>query len=322
MQSLKIGASAQMLPLVVTYGGNLLATPYIVGQLGLRDFGVWAMTGAIAQYAALLDLGAARAANRYVALFHARGEAEKDRSVVGICVTLALGLGAMLGMIAFIFGGIAEKVLRTGDSSLTRLLLLCSVTILTCGLLARVLAAASIGRGRQLPANIGMAVSGAAQLLGGVVGLAFAATLRSFAFGTAVGAAIGLCAVAIAIVIDEGRITIGRPRVALTREIIVFGVNSQVAGAADVVLYQSGKLIAGIVIGPAAAGAYELGIRLIQGVQAFGGAAAVAINTHLTRAYATGGMSGILEQYSRRTLSFQVEMAGTSRLLRCTALAR
>ena len=115
------------------------------------------------------------------------------------------------------------------------------------------------------------------------------------------GAAIGLCAVVVVIVIDEGRITIGRPRVALAREILVFGMKSQVAGAADVVLYQSGKLIAGIVIGPAAAGAYELGIRLIQGVQAFGGAAAVAINTHLTRAYATAGMGGIREQYSRLT---------------------
>ena len=78
-------------------------------------------------------------------------------------------------------------------------------------------------------------------------------------------------------------------------------MKSQVAGAADVVLFQSGKLIAGIVIGPAAAGAYELGIRLIQGVQKFGGAAAVAINTHLTRAYATAGISGILAQYSRLT---------------------
>ena len=192
MQSLKIGAIAQILPLAASYGVNLLATPYVVGQLGLRDFGVWAMTGAIAQYAALLDLGAARAANRYVALFHARGEAEKDRSVVGICVTAALGLGALLYVTAFFSADIAEKVFHTGDSALTRFLLLCSVTILTCGLLARVLAMASIGRGRQLPANIGLAVLGAAQVLGGVVGLVSGTTLRSFAFGTAVGAAIGL----------------------------------------------------------------------------------------------------------------------------------
>ncbi len=104
-----------------------------------------------------------------------------------------------------------------------------------------------------------------------------------------------------AIVIDEGRITIGRPRMSMAREIIGFGVKSQALGASDVVLFQSGKLIAGIVIGPAAAGAYELGIRLVQGVQAFGSAASVAITTHLTRAYATDGMAAIRSQYARLT---------------------
>jgi O-antigen/teichoic acid export membrane protein len=301
VQSLRVGATSQILPLLASYGLNLLATPYVVSKLGLHDFGIWAMTGAMAQYAALLDMGAARAAQRFVALFHARGETEKDRAVVGICVTLALGLGAVLGTIAFCGADLAQTVLHTGDSALTRFLLLCSVCILTCGLVARVLAAASFGRGRQLPPNIGLALLGASQLTGGVTALAIEGTLRGFAIGTASGAVVGLCVVAIVIYFDEGRITIGRPRIDLAREIVVFGVHSQVAGAADVVLYQSGKLIAGIVIGPAAAGAYELGIRLIQGVQAFGGAVSVAINTHLTRAYATAGIDGIREQFSRLT---------------------
>jgi O-antigen/teichoic acid export membrane protein len=301
VQSLKAGASSQILPLIVSYGLNLLATPFIVRQLGLHDFGIWAMTGAMAQYASLLDLGASRAANRYVALFHARGETDKDRAVVGICLTFVVGLGAALYAVAFLGAGIAEKVLHTDDLALTRFLLLCSVTVLACGLVARVLASASFGRGRQLPPNIGLALLGAAQLISGVVALTLDPTLHNFARGTAVGAVIGLCALVLVIVIDEGRITIGRPRAGLAREIIVFGVHSQVAGAADIVLYQSGKLIAGVVIGPAAAGAYELGIRLVQGVQAFAGAAAVAINTHLTRAYATAGMGEIREQYARLT---------------------
>jgi O-antigen/teichoic acid export membrane protein len=301
VQSLKVGATAQMLPLLVSYGLNLVATPYIVGQLGLRDFGIWAMTGALAQYAALLDLGAARAANRYVSIFHARDETEKDRAVVGICVSVAIGLGAVVCVFALLCAGMVEKLFHTGDSALTRFLLLCSAAILACGLLARVLAAASFGRGRQLPPNIGLAMLGGTQVVCGVVALTLETSLRSFALGTAIGAAVGLSAVITVIVVDEGRITIGRPRMDLAREIISFGMKSQVAGAADVVLYQSGKLIAGIVIGPSAAGAYELGIRLIQGAQAFGGAASVAINTHLTRAYATAGMNGIRDQYARLT---------------------
>jgi O-antigen/teichoic acid export membrane protein/glycosyltransferase involved in cell wall biosynthesis len=301
VQSLRVGAFAQVLPLIAGYGLNLLATPYVVSRLGLHDFGVWAMTGAIAQYAALLDLGASRAVNRYVALFHARGDGDGDRAVVGICVSAVFALSAGFGMFAFLLPGVPEKILRTGDPALTRYLLLCSVAILTCGLLARVLAGASFGRGRQVPANIGLAVLGITQVTGGVVALTFAANLRTFALGTVAGAVVGLCAVLGAIILDEGRLTIGRPRIAMAREIIGFGVKSQALGAADVVLFQSGKLIAGIVVGPAAAGAYELGIRLVQGVQAFGSAASVAITTHLTRAYATGGMTAIRLQYSRLT---------------------
>jgi O-antigen/teichoic acid export membrane protein len=301
VQSLSVGATSQILPLLASYGLNLLATPYVVSRLGLHDFGIWALTGAMAQYAALLDMGAARAAQRFVALFHARGETENDRAVVGVCVSLALGLGTVLATIAFFGADLAQAVLHTGDSALTRFLLLCSVCILTCGLVARVLAAASFGRGRQLPPNVGLALLGVLQMTGGVTALAIEGTLRGFAIGTAGGAVVGLCAVALVIYLDEGRITIGRPRIGLTREVVVFGVHSQVAGAADVVLFQSGKLIAGIVIGPAAAGAYELGIRLVQGVQAFGGAVSVAINTHLTRAYATAGMDGIREQFARLT---------------------
>ena len=301
VQSLRIGAIAQVLPLIAGYGLNLLATPYVVYRLGLHDFGVWAMTGALAQYAALLDLGASRAVNRYVALFHARGNADGDRAVVGICVSAVLSLGAGFTLFVLLLPGIPEKVLRTGDPALTRFLLLCSVSILTCGLAARVLAGASFGRGRQVPANIGLAVLGITQVTGGVVALTFSANLHSFALGTVAGAAVGLCAVVGAIVLDEGRITIGPPRMAMAREIIGFGLKSQALGAADVVLFQSGKIIAGIVIGPAAAGAYELGIRLVQGVQAVGSAASVAVTTHLTRAYATDGIAAIQLQYSRLT---------------------
>ena len=175
------------------------------------------------------------------------------------------------------------------------------MTMLICGLLGRALAAASIGRGRYVAANVGLAVLAVAQVVGGVVALAGSPTLRSFALGTAVGAGVGLCAVVATILFDERRIVIGRPKAALAREIMAYGIKVQLLGGADIVMFQSGKLIAGIVIGPAAAGAYELGSRLAQGAQAFGSAASVALTTHLTRAYALGGKAEILAQYSRLT---------------------
>ena len=301
VQTLKLGAAAQMLPLVAGYSVNLLATPYVVIRLGLHDFGIWAITGALAQYLALFDLGVSRAANRYVALFHARGDVENERSVVGVCVTALIGLGCVLYAIPLLIPGLLDRLLQTEDPGLAQFLMVSSVTMLICGLLAKALAAASIGRGRQVPANVGVAVLGVAQVVGGVVALVESPTLRSFAAGTTMGAGVGLCAVVAIILYDERRIVVGPPKAALAREILAFGIKGQLLGATDIVFYQAGKLIAGVVIGPAAAGAYELGIRLVRGVQTFGSAASVALTTHLTRAYAVGGDAAVVAEYARLT---------------------
>jgi O-antigen/teichoic acid export membrane protein len=301
VQSLKLGAAAQIIPLFTGYGINLLATPYIVVRLGLHNFGIWSITGAIAQYAALFDLGVSRAANRYVALFHARGDRENERAVIGICLAALAGLACVLFAIPVLLPGVTDQVLRTGDPALATYLVFCAATMLVCGLLARALAAASIGRGRQVPANIGVGILSVAQVVAGVVALTIDPTLRSFAFGTAVGAGIGLVAVVVIILVDEGRIVVGRPKAALAREILSYGIKGQAMGGADIVMFQAGKLIAGVLIGPAAAGAYELGSRLVLGAQAFGSAASVAVTTHLTRAYAVGGKIEMFAQFARLT---------------------
>jgi O-antigen/teichoic acid export membrane protein len=301
VQSLKLGAATQLLPLIAGYGVNLLATPYVVSRLGLHDFGIWSITGAIAQVAVLFDLGVSRAASRYVALFHARGDTRNERSVLGVCLSVLIGLSGVLYAVPLFIPGFLNQILHTRDVALARFLVVSAMTMLICGLLGRTLAAASIGRGRYMAANIGVAVLAVAQVVGGVVALAGSPTLRSFAVGTAVGAGVGLCAVVATILFDERRIVIGWPKAALAREIIAYGIKVHMVGVADIVMFQSGKLIAGIAIGPAAAGVYELGSRLAQGAQAFGGAASVALTNHLTRAYALGGKAEILVQYSHLT---------------------
>jgi O-antigen/teichoic acid export membrane protein len=301
VQSLKLGAAGMMLPLLAGYGVNLLATPYIVIRLGLHDFGIWAITVAIAQYTGLFDLGACRAVGRYVALFHARGDMQNERSAIGVCLTALIGWSGVLYAIPLLIPGFLNQILHTRDVALAQFLVWSAVTVLICAQLGRALAFGSFGRGRYVAANVGLAVLAVAQTVGGVVALAGSPTLRGFALGTAVGAGAGLCVLVVAILCDERRIVIGRPKAALAREIMAYGIKLQLQGGADVVMFQSGKLIAGIVIGPAAAGAYELGSRLALGAQSFGSAASGVLNVHFTRAYALGGKADILHQYSRLT---------------------
>jgi O-antigen/teichoic acid export membrane protein len=104
-----------------------------------------------------------------------------------------------------------------------------------------------------------------------------------------------------AILIDERRIVIRMPRAALSREILAYGIKSQVAAAGDMLLMQSGKLIAGILIGPTAAGVYELASRLAIGAQVFGAASTGALIPHLTRSYINSGMAGVSREYEQLT---------------------
>jgi len=301
VQPLKVGAIAQMLPLFAGFAANLLATPYIVTKLGLHDFGIWSIVAAIAQYAALSDLGVSRAANRYTALFHARGDVRNERGVAGVCALALAGLICLLYAILPFISGMMDRILRTGDRGLATSLLFAAVTMVVCGLVAKTLAAISIGRGRQVPANIGVAILVVAQVIGGVIALVQSPTLPNFAWGSAAGTGIGLAAVVTIIVFDEGRIPVGRPSTALAREVLAYGMKGQIQGGGEILWFQSGKVIAGVIVGPTAAGVIELGMRLVKGAQSFGSAASVALTTHLTRSYAAGGMAAILAEYPRLT---------------------
>lgn len=300
-QSLKLGAAAQMLPLLAGYSISILTTPYVISRVGLHDFGVWAITGAIAQYAGLLDLGVSRSVNRHVALFRAKGDVKSAGGVLGVAVAALIVLGALLGGLAFLSRNVVDRLLGTGDAEFAALLLESSVAVMIVGLLARVFAAASIGRGRQVSAGVGMAIFSTFQAVGGAAVLIVRPSLGAFAIGTVVGATLGLVAVLAIIVLDERGITISWPRARVTREVLTFGINAQIAGAGDILLLQSGKLIAGLMIGPTAAGIYELANRLAVGTQAFGAAAAPIIMRHLAHGFATSGISAIVTQYEHLT---------------------
>jgi O-antigen/teichoic acid export membrane protein len=294
-----VGASAQTLPVIVGSGANLIATPFVVANLGLTNFGLWALTGAIAQYGVLLDLGLSRAIVRYVALYHTQEDEYKERAVIGGCVMVIVALGCFLMCFPLLIPAQLGHIIGVRDSNLAHTLFITSIVVLITGLLGSMFSGASIGRGRMVAGNIGLTVQRASVVLGGVIAILINPTLACFAVGSAVGGAIGLILVLLAIFVDEHEIRIGRPQAMIMPDLISFGLKAQVMLVAEIAIFQSGKLLAGIIIGPAAAGAYELGSRLALGARAIGTGAAGVLTAHLTRGYALNGEAGIRRDYAR-----------------------
>lgn len=300
--NLRVNTVAQALPLLSGYGLNLLATPLVVTQLGLPGFGVWAMTGALAQYGALFDLGVTRSVMRYVAFHHARDEPDAEREVLGVAVLMLAAVGLVLFATCWLLAPAILSLIRAADVEQLRTLLICAVTILLAVLSAKVLVAAAFGRGRMVAGNAALAVQSTLTVLGGAgYLLTTGSTLSGFGVASAAGAAAGTAIVALVMKVTEGTLSVGWPNRARAREVLSFGVKGQATLVADLVVFQSDKLVIGAIAGPAFAGAYELGNRLALGLRALGGLVSNSLTPSLTASYSQRGLPAILEQYAHLT---------------------
>lgn len=294
-----MGVSAQTLPIIVGYGAHLITTPFVLNRLGLTNFGIWALTGAVAQYAALLDLGVSRAITRFVALYHAQADHRREKAVVGGSVAVIAVLGFILLSIALAMPTPLGKVVGVGNADLSRILFSCSVVVFITGVLASMFRGASIGRGRMVAGNIGLAFQRASVAVGGVIGLMISPALGHFAIGSAIGGVFGFLGTLLAIFADEREIRIGMPKLSVMSDVISFGLKGQAAALAEIVLLQYPKLLAGIIVSPAAAGVYELGSRLALGARAIGTSTSSVITAHLSRSFSIGGHPGVRQDYAR-----------------------
>lgn len=287
----------QLLPLVSGYGLAFVSTPIVVSSLGLQAFGIWAVSGAVAQYAALLDLGIGRAITRFVALHRANGDHRRAAQVVATSLLALVTLALVLIGIAWLIAPSTRSVFSFASGRQARIVLVSAATILGSGLVASGLASASYGKGRMLKGNVAGTMARASTVLGGLAALLVDADLETFAVGNAIGAVVGLAAaLAFLVAFDDG-ITLARPSAAVAREQLAFGFKSQLQMVSELIVFQSDKVIVGVVVGPTAAGAYELGNRLALATRAVAVLAGLSLTPELTHEYTRGGIAAVRSRY-------------------------
>ena len=293
---------AQTAALVTGYVFSFILAPIMLWRLGLAQFGVWAVTGAIATYAALIDLGITRALERFVAFYHARG----DRRSVEEC--FGLGLVAVTTMAVLVTPVVllaAPWVAHLLDDVLTpaemRIVMLASAAMLVLGAYRSVLRAVPTGLQRMVEPCLALIAGNVINFAFSLVALAISRDLVVYALANVAAAVVSLIPMAMAVRVTWSPVRVRIPSKAIVSEVLGFSLKSQVAWLGDLVNNQTDKLIIAVLIDVRAAGAYEIANRVVVALKAVAIMSISALTAASTAMIATEGRGGIADFYRRYT---------------------
>jgi O-antigen/teichoic acid export membrane protein len=305
---------AQSSSLASAFVFSLILAPIMLSRLGLAAFGVWAVTGALAQYFRLLDLGITSSLSRFVALHDAEGDRRAIEELVGIGLLAATCVGLVMLAAAAAAAPLVSDVLGVLDAGEMRIVLVSSAGITLTYLYGAVIAAVPIGLRRMGPPNVAAIIGNAANFAFSVVALVLSTELVVYALANLAAAILGLVIVAASLLWVWERPFARRPTVDRGRTVLSFGMKSQLVTLADLVNLQTDKLIIAAMLGPSVAGAYELANRAVQGALTFGTMTLTALIPTATAEIVERGREVILEyftRYSVRSLSIALPLFGT-----------
>lgn len=293
---------AQSAPVITTFVFSFVLAPIMLSRLGLAQFGVWAVTGALAQYARLLDLGITNSLSRFVALYDAEGNRRAIEETVGIGLIAASAVGVVMVAAAIAAAPLVSDVVGVLNAGEMRLVLVCSAGVSVAYLLSAVVSAVPVGLRRMGPPNVAATGGNVANFIFSLVALLLSTELTSYALANLGAAVIGFLFAIVSLIWVWPRPYLKRPTFVRARGILSFGVKSQLVTLANLVNVQTDKLIIAAMLGPRTAGAYEIGNRMVQGVLSLGLLTLSALIPTATADIVKRGKQVIVEYFGRYTI--------------------
>ena len=274
---------AQSASVVAGYLFSFLLAPIMISRLGLDAFGVWAVTGAFATYAGLLDLGIGRSLARFIAVFDAADERHRIDESVGLGLIATLLVGLLTAAVAALAAPLVADKLGVLDGGEMRLVLLASVAIWTVNGIDGVLTAVGIGLRNMIPPNIATTAGATINFGFSIAALALSSSLVVYALANAAAGALALLPAALAMRYVWRSPYVAWPSRALVREVLAFSVKNQVGWLAELVNFQTDKVIIALLVNVRAAAIYEIASRVVLAVR---GVAALSVSAMIPTAAA------------------------------------
>lgn len=258
---------AQSSGLLIGYLFSFLLAPLMISRLGLDKFGVWAVTGAFATYAGLLDLGVGRSLTRFIAIFDADGREDKIRQ----CLGLGLATVTVVGVVALAAVAAGASILSDNLGVIStdemRIVAMSAVAIWSLGGYQSVLNGVGIGKRRMIPPNVAVVIGATVNFAFSVAALLASTSLVVYALANAAAALVAIVPAFIAMRHLWPAPHWAVPERPLVKEVLAFSVKNQVGWLADLVNFQTDKVVIALAVDVRAAAVYEIASRVVMGVR-------------------------------------------------------
>lgn len=293
---------AQSSSVLAGYLFSFVLAPIMIARLGLDQFGVWAVTGAFATYAGLLDLGIGRSLARFVAVFDAGGRKDAIRECIGLGLIAVTVVGILASAAAWAGAPILSDQLGVLSAERMRLVALSSVGIWTFNGYSSVLGSVGIGKRRMVPPNVSSTIGVSVNFALSIAALAASTDLVVYALANAAASLVAIVPAFFAMRYLWKSPHFALPSRGLAREVLGFGVKNQVGWLADLVNFQTDKVVIALIVDVRAAAIYEIAARVVTAVR---GAAILAFSAMISTTAAqlvTEGRQVVGDLYRRYTL--------------------
>jgi O-antigen/teichoic acid export membrane protein len=258
---------AQSSSLIAGYIFSFLLAPIMISRLGLDAFGVWAVTGAFATYAGLLDLGIGRSLIRFIAVYDAADDERRIEECVGLGLVATLIVAVGSAIVAYFLAPFASDQLGVLDTDEMRLVLLSSVAIWSLNGIDAVFNAVGLGLRRMIPPNVGTTVGVTINFAFSIAALIASSSLVVYAGANAAAQLVALVPSFLAMRYVWRAPFAALPSWALIKEVLTFSVKDQIGWLADLVNFQTDKTIIALMVDIRAAAVYEVASRVVVAVR-------------------------------------------------------
>ena len=293
---------AQSAGILTGYVLSFILAPIMIARLGLDAFGVWAVTGAFASYAGLLDLGIGRSLSRFIAVYDVSGDERRIRECVGLGLVAVALVGLLAATAAAVVAPLLSEKLGVLGTDDMRVVLLASVAIFTFNGFGGVLSAVGVGKRRMVPPNVATTIGAGLNFAFSLAALAASSSLTVYAVanGAASLAAIGPAFFAMRYLWPAPYSAL--PSRDLVKEVVPFGLKNQVGALASLVNLETDKVIIAFMIDVRAAASFEIASRVVVAVRSTALLTITAMIPTTTARIIGEGRGVISEIYRRYTL--------------------